>query len=111
VVRASERSFQVKWTETAFERGSASGTSRWTAILTIKVEPPRSAAALRKNPLGLFVEAIDWSEELEPPGARPPATRQNSTDSKPASDSAPVPGIPSGSPLDPNLDAAPDPRI
>ncbi|KAK0350993.1 hypothetical protein LTR94_026780, partial [Friedmanniomyces endolithicus] len=30
VVRASDKSFQVKWTETAFERGSQAGTSRWT---------------------------------------------------------------------------------
>src|SRR3546814_15179818 len=30
VVRASDTSFQVKWTETVFERGSQTGTSRWT---------------------------------------------------------------------------------
>ena len=53
VVRASDRSFQVKWTETAYERGSLVGTSRWTAILSVVVRPPSSAEALRKNPLGL----------------------------------------------------------
>src|SRR3546814_4928808 len=40
VVRASDESFQVKWTETAFERGSQSGVSRWTAILTTVTRPP-----------------------------------------------------------------------
>lgn len=65
VVRASDRSFQVKWVETRFERGSLVGTSRWTAILTVLVDTPRTAPALRKNPLGLFVEAIDWSQEFE----------------------------------------------
>jgi type IV secretion system protein TrbF len=66
VVRASDRSFQVKWIETEFERGSPAGTSRWTAILTIIAKQPSNAESLRKNPLGLFVDAIDWSKELEP---------------------------------------------
>lgn len=65
VVRASPRSFQVKWRETMFERGSLVLTSRWTAILTVSVKPPRTAEVLRKNPLGLYVEAIDWSREYE----------------------------------------------
>src|SRR3546814_2134105 len=38
VVRASDRSFQVKWTETGYERGTEAGTSRWTAILTVRSE-------------------------------------------------------------------------
>lgn len=65
VVRASDRSFQVKWTETVYERGSLAGTSHWTAILTVKVRPPRRAEILRKNPLGLYVDAIAWSRELQ----------------------------------------------
>jgi len=65
VVRASERSFQVKWSERVYERGSLASSSRWTAMLTVAVRTPKSAEALRKNPLGLFVEAIDWSREYE----------------------------------------------
>jgi len=65
VVRASDTSFQVKWTEQVFERGSLAKTERWTAILTTIIQPPRSAEQLRKNPLGLFVSAIDWSRELD----------------------------------------------
>src|SRR5690554_5736986 len=65
VVRASDSSFQVKWTEQVFERGSLAGTTRWTAILTVVIQPPRTADTLRKNPLGLFVNAIDWSRELD----------------------------------------------
>src|SRR3546814_6435052 len=64
VVRASPSSFQVKWTETAYERGSLAGTSRWTAILTTMMRPPTSADVLRKNPLGIYVDAIDWSREF-----------------------------------------------
>jgi type IV secretion system protein VirB5 len=92
VIRASDRSFQVKWTESEYERGSLAGTSRWTAILSVVVRPPRSADALRRNPLGLFVDAVDWARELEvtPPGSPPAAL------------SSP---LPLGSPLDPNLAA------
>lgn len=77
VIRASERSFQIKWAETAYERGSETGTSRWTAILTIVAKPPVSADTLRKNPLGIYVDAIDWSREVEPapaPSAPSPPT-------------------------------------
>jgi len=69
VVRASDTSFQVKWVETAYERGSPAGTSHWTAMLTVKILTPRSADVLRKNPLGIYVDAIDWSKELEPQAA------------------------------------------
>ncbi|MGX8009613.1 conjugal transfer protein TrbF [Mesorhizobium sp. ORM8.1] len=65
VVRASGSSFQVKWTEQVFERGSLASTTRWTAILTIMIRPPSNTDQLRKNPLGLFINAIDWSRELD----------------------------------------------
>lgn len=66
VVRASETSFQVKWIESIYDRGNRAGSSHWTAILTLAEKPPRDAETLRKNPLGLYVDAIDWSRELEP---------------------------------------------
>ncbi|MGD9601816.1 MAG: conjugal transfer protein TrbF [Gammaproteobacteria bacterium] len=66
VVRASDASFQVKWTEQVYERGSLARTERWTAILTTVIELPRTAEVLRKNPLGLYVNAIAWSRELDP---------------------------------------------
>ena len=74
VVRASDRSFQVKWTERAFERGNLAGTTHWTAILSVVRRPPQSAEILRRNPLGLYVDAIDWSQELESPAPGDTAT-------------------------------------
>ncbi|WP_232491758.1 conjugal transfer protein TrbF [Novosphingobium kaempferiae] len=65
VVRASETSFQVKWKEDAFERGSRNGTSRWTGILTLVRKTPRDADTLRRNPLGIYIDAIDWSREFD----------------------------------------------
>lgn len=64
VIRASPDSFRVAWTERHYQDGSLAGTERWSAILTIIVQPPRTPDALRKNPLGLFVNAINWSKEL-----------------------------------------------
>ena len=43
---------------------SSAATERWTAILTIVINTPRDADRLRKNPLGVFVNAINWSKEL-----------------------------------------------
>jgi len=65
VVRASDQSFEVKWTESEFDRGNLAGTSHWTAVLSVTMRPPASAEELRKNPLGLYVDAIDWSRELD----------------------------------------------
>jgi len=64
VIRASGESFRVAWTERHYENGSLAATERWTAILTIGVAPPRDAERLRKNPLGVFIHAINWSKEL-----------------------------------------------
>ena len=74
VVRASDRSFQVDWTETQYERGELVGTSHWRAILSLVHQPPRNVETLRKNPLGLYVDSIDWSEELESAPASASAT-------------------------------------
>jgi type IV secretion system protein TrbF len=96
VVRASDKSFQVKWIETTYERGAQAGVSHWTAILTVVMAPPSSADELRKNPLGIYVDAIDWSRELEPAGSTPPTP--------PPPRALPTPGnVPAGSPLNPNL--------
>ena len=64
VIRASDDSFRIAWTERRYENASLAATERWTAILTIVVQPPRDAERLRKNPLGLFVHAVNWSKEL-----------------------------------------------
>ncbi|WP_421951695.1 conjugal transfer protein TrbF [Pelagibacterium sp.] len=64
VIRASPNSFRVAWTERHYENGQLATTERWTAILTIVIQPPRNAERLRKNPLGIYVNAINWSKEL-----------------------------------------------
>ena len=63
VIRASPSSFRVAWLQRSYENGSLATTERWTAILTIAIETPHDAERLRKNPLGVYINAINWSRE------------------------------------------------
>ncbi|SEL39826.1 type IV secretion system protein VirB5 [Roseivivax marinus] len=63
VIRASDTSFRVAWIERRYENGQLATTERWTAILTVVIQPPRDAERLRSNPLGVYVHAINWSRE------------------------------------------------
>ncbi|PYE85291.1 conjugal transfer protein TrbF [Phyllobacterium leguminum] len=64
VIRASPDSFRVAWIERHYENGQLSTTERWTAILTIVIQAPRDADRLKANPLGIYVNAINWSREM-----------------------------------------------
>ena len=64
VIRASPSSFRIAWIERRYQDGALASTERWSAILTVTVQPPRDADTLRKNPLGIYVKAINWSKEL-----------------------------------------------
>ena len=64
VIRASRDSFRIAWTERRYQDGGLIETSRWSAIVTLSIQPPRTPDALRKNPLGVFVTAINLSKEL-----------------------------------------------
>jgi type IV secretion system protein VirB5 len=115
VVRASDSSFQVKWTESIYERGRLAKTERWTAMLTVTMKPPRTADALRKNPLGLYVNAIDWARELEgqpapsgEPGQRPQSRPESAAPAdQPVQPVAVVPATPAAAPVP---TTPPDPR-
>ena len=65
VVRASDTSFQVRWTERRYVNGEAAGLDRWTAVLSIVLQTPRTEERLRKNPLGIYVNGLSWTRELE----------------------------------------------
>lgn len=64
VIRASPSSFRVAWIERTYRAGSLSDTSRWSAIITVVIQAPQQPEELRKNPLGILVNAINWSKEL-----------------------------------------------
>ena len=64
VIRASPDSFRVAWTQRRYENGQLAATERWTAILSVIIQTPHDAERLRKNPLGVYVNALHWSKEL-----------------------------------------------
>jgi type IV secretion system protein VirB5 len=64
VVRVSETSVQLRWVERTYTNGALTNTERWTAILSLVMKQPRDEARLRKNPLGIFVDGLNWSREL-----------------------------------------------
>ncbi|WP_439888278.1 conjugal transfer protein TrbF [Pseudomonas sp. MBLB4123] len=65
VVRASDSSFQVRWVERRFVNGAAAGLERWTALIALVLQPPRTEEKLRRNPLGIYVNGLSWSRELD----------------------------------------------
>lgn len=64
VVRASQSSFQVRWIEKSYVNGTLAATEHWTAILSTVLQQPKDAIRIRKNPLGIYITALDWSREL-----------------------------------------------
>lgn len=64
VIRASPDSFRIAWTERRYTDGALAETSRWSAIATVLTQTPKTPDALRKNPLGIYVNALNWSKEL-----------------------------------------------
>jgi len=64
VIRASADSFRIAWTERRYVDDALTATERWSAIVTIVVQPPSDADRLKKNPLGLYINALNWSKEL-----------------------------------------------
>jgi type IV secretion system protein VirB5 len=72
VVRASDKSFQLRWIERTYVSGGLAGTERWTAILTTVLQPPRNIDQLRRNPLGIYVDALNWNRELDTSSGKKP---------------------------------------
>ena len=102
--RASPTSFQLRWRESTYNAGTLVHVERYTGVATVVIDPPSTPERLQKNPLGLYVDAIDWSRELETPAL--PATGAAAVPrAGPGSLTGPAPpaDIPSGSPLDPSL--------
>ncbi|WP_439861778.1 conjugal transfer protein TrbF [Pseudomonas sp. MBLB4136] len=65
VVWASDSSFQLRWIERRFVNGAAAGLERWTAVIALVLQPPRTEEKLRRNPLGIYVNGLSWSRELD----------------------------------------------
>lgn len=62
IVQRSDETWQVSWIEAT--HGAGGGARRaYTGLFTIRFERPRSADALARNPLGLFITEFSFSPE------------------------------------------------
>jgi len=63
VLRLTEESYRIEWVETTYGRdGSENSVERWQAIVTFVLIPPEGAQIIN-NPLGVYVQDIDWEKE------------------------------------------------
>jgi len=65
VLPISEKSYQVQWTQDARDlQGRLVKTTHWQASLEIGFNPPTDEATILKNPLGIYVRNINWTQHL-----------------------------------------------
>ncbi len=81
-VRAGPDSFELRWRESAYEQGRWISEAQYTAMLGIKLQTPTTEEAIRKNPLGLYIDTINWSKDLTPE-ARLPRTPSSQPGDRP----------------------------
>lgn len=65
IVALSNQTYQLDWTE--FERdrkGKETGTRRYRGIATVALIAPQDEAAIRDNPIGLYIQDLDWTAQL-----------------------------------------------
>ena len=63
VTGAAARTWKVAWRETERPRvAGAVRTAAWEAYLSLESHPPSTAEALLRNPLGLYITDLNWSE-------------------------------------------------
>lgn len=63
VVARSGRTFDLQWRETRYLNGQPLAPERWRALITVKIEPPRTETELLKNPLGIRIEDVSWTPD------------------------------------------------
>jgi type IV secretion system protein VirB5 len=65
VTRASGDSFRIAWIERHYTQGAPAESQRWNAFLTVLVTTPSDATREKMNPFGIYVHAIDWSQQVD----------------------------------------------
>jgi type IV secretory pathway TrbF-like protein/sugar phosphate permease len=63
VVRASTDSFEMRWKEQTYEKGVIAKTDRFTGVANLVFKSPNTIETISKNPLGLYVNAFNWSRD------------------------------------------------
>jgi type IV secretion system protein TrbF len=64
VVRVSGEAFEARWKEETFENGTVMKRERFTGVFIVIFRSPDTTEIIKKNPLGLYIRAINWSYDL-----------------------------------------------
>jgi len=70
VIPLSAGAWQIQWQENHRGRdGSALPEEQYRAVVTISINPPTDDAMILANPIGLFIESVEW-QKLDNVGTR-----------------------------------------
>jgi type IV secretion system protein TrbF len=65
VLPISDSSYQVQWTEDTRDlAGRLWKTTHWQSSIELVFDPPTEEAELLRNPLGIYVHALSWTQQL-----------------------------------------------
>jgi type IV secretory pathway TrbF-like protein len=65
ILPISPDSYEIQWTETIRDlHGRVMKTQTWDATATIAFRPPENEQTILKNPLGLYITSISWTQKL-----------------------------------------------
>ena len=65
IVASSDKTFEVEWTETTRDpQGAVQGTETWQGSFTTDINPPSDEQTIRLNPLGVYINHVNWSKVL-----------------------------------------------
>jgi len=61
VLRLSENTWQLQWTESIFDADQQDRKETWQAVATVALDPPATNAEILDNPLGLYISSLNWN--------------------------------------------------
>ena len=65
ILPISPDSYEIQWTETIRDlHGRVTKTQTWDATATVAFRPPDNEQTILKNPLGLYITSISWTQKL-----------------------------------------------
>ena len=66
ILPISKSTYQVNWTETKYQNGQSDGTTDYKGNLTVGIDKKiaSTAQASMLNPLGIYVQSINWTKVL-----------------------------------------------
>jgi type IV secretory pathway TrbF-like protein len=65
ILPISPDSYELQWTETIRDlHGRVTKTQTWDATATVAFRPPDNEQTILKNPLGLYITSISWTQKL-----------------------------------------------